>query len=91
MAEETPKTQNKTPKGSATVDIPDGTVLVRKTRGPQGPHPLLGFALPERLYHVTVAEAAALTENGGDFDVVPEFAEVVKKEIAARAEAQKKK
>ena len=72
---------------SATVEIAAGEVLVKKVRGPDGVHHLLGAVQVGRVYQVALATAALLVENGGDFDVLEPFATEVRGEVEARKRA----
>jgi hypothetical protein len=52
--------QRETVKGrSASIDVAAGEVLVKKARGPQGIHILLGAVRPGRWYQVSLETAAA--------------------------------
>lgn len=57
---------------SVSITLPDGDVLVKKVRPPNGTHPLLGHTVIGRIYCVTAEEAVALCD-GGEFEAVSEF------------------
>ncbi len=67
--------------------IPDGCVVIKRARGPQqAQNGLIGMVHLGGIYTVDVAMAVTLTEKGGEFDALPEFADEVE---AARKAARK--
>lgn len=86
MAEETKSKTPATPAGNRLA-VPEGEILVRKVRGPDGIHERIGYCKVGRLYTVGDQWAARMVE-GGEFECVYEDD---KTRVAALIEAAKPK
>lgn len=58
----------------AALQLPEGDVLVRKVRGPDGTHDWLGYVKRGRVYCLSADRAAALCAPGGEFEVLEDWA-----------------
>lgn len=83
------KTKSETPATPANgrIGVPEGEILVRKVRGPDGIHERIGWAKVGRIYTVGDRWAARMVE-GGEFECVYEDDKV---RVAAMIDAAKLK